>query len=143
MHRTMITVPLLVTLLGAGCASADPRAAASVTFLSEAEEPTTIEIVIAPRSLAGEIPWLRAQEAANVKRIITSFRVTLFEDLDGDGRFDDGDRALDTAYGATDLPSWFIQVSPLTIPSGTMLSRVRVLAEVETTLGSKSTVFSI
>jgi hypothetical protein len=144
MHRTLITEPLLATLLGAGCVSAGPRTAGAVTFLSEAKEPTAVEIVLAPRGSAGEIAWLRAQEAAEVKlRIVTSFRATLFEDLDGNGGLDDGDRVLDTAYGTTELPSWYIQVSPLTIPAGTALSRVRVLAEVQTTLGSQSTVFGL
>ncbi len=134
---------LLSALLSAGCASTPAASQDSITFHSNANEPTRIEILAPPRCV-GKVSWLRAQETATEKlRIITSFRVTLFEDIDGNERFDEADRQLDYAYGKTELPSWFIEVSGLTIPSGVKLNRLRVLAEVETTLGNKSTVFRI
>jgi hypothetical protein len=137
-----VTMPMVVigALLVASCASAQGRPQALMSFAG-AGEPNAIEIVAPPISLTGHIAWLRAQEVAEDKlRIISSFRATLFEDVDGNEQFNDGDRRLDYCYGTTELPSSFIEVSGLQVPPGVQVGRVRVLAEVRTTLGTQTKV---
>lgn len=137
-----VTMPMVLigALLVASCASAKGRPQALMSFVG-AGQPSSVEIVAPPISQTGHIAWLRAQEVALDKlRIISAFSATLFEDVDGNEQFNDGDRRLDYCYGTTELPSSFIEVSGLQVPPGVQVGRVRVLAEVRTTLGTQTTV---
>ena len=137
-----VAIALLTALLGTSCASTESTVKAEVTFSGEAGGVTTIEIVAPSRGSTGDVYWLLAQQAAAEQQsVITGYRATLFEDVDNSGSFDEGDLMLNFSYCTTDIPSSHIRISGLKAPCGVKVDNLRVLVELETTLGIKSTAF--
>lgn len=139
MNKLVLAVPLM--LLTFSCASTSMSASKTLTLAGTGTNPTHVEVTVTPTSVG--FTRVRAQVIFKAEDLLTSARFTFFEDVNGNGAFDAGDRKLGSCFGETSTPSKFIEVSGVQLGEEALRQKTMVFAEIETVHGRETAVLPL